>query len=203
MDDLFNGDNFYGKQMKLEFEAWRKMYPDQKFSMREYTKNQLNTYAFQYTSIRDQPENKEFGWQMAILGATIISAGVTLFCPPVGLVLLGAVGVVSGALELYSAITGKDWASGHELGKGERMLRGTFGVLDLVPGVSGITKFCGITPKLLKFSEPFLLKAKNFIKTTADQGINTIKTAADHGINWIKATADLGKNKIKNLVDKA
>lgn len=141
LEDLFRGDQFYAKQLNQEYQEWKKLNPDQNFSGKEYKQAALSGRAFEYESIRDQQENKESLVQTGLLGATIISAGITLLCPPAGLVLLTAIGAASGAMEVKSAVTGKDWVSGRELGTGERALRGTFGALDLVPGAGSITKF--------------------------------------------------------------
>ncbi len=134
LDDLFNGDNFYGKQMKLEYEAWKKLNPNQDFSQQQYQQEALNNRAFEYHSIRDQQDKKEFRAQMIALAVIV---GATVICPPAGL----ALGLVYGSLELGSAVSGKDWASGRELGTGERWFRGLLSPLDIIPGVSGLAKF--------------------------------------------------------------
>jgi hypothetical protein len=36
LDDLLSGDTFYGEQMKLEYEAWKELNPDQDFAQKEY-----------------------------------------------------------------------------------------------------------------------------------------------------------------------
>ncbi|MFB6468866.1 hypothetical protein ACE38V_19095 [Cytobacillus sp. Hz8] len=67
LEDLFSGDNYYSKQMKLEYEAVKKLHPDQDFSQKEYQLAVLNSRAFEYESIKDSQENKEFWGQIAAL----------------------------------------------------------------------------------------------------------------------------------------
>lgn len=136
LDDILSGDNFFGEQMRLEFEAWQELNPDQEFTYEEYRMAAVNTRAFEYESIKDQQLNKEF-W--VSIGALVVVLGVGLICPPAGLVL----GVAYGTLEAGSAITGKDWISGRELDTTERWVRGAFAPLDIIPGVSGIKRFSG------------------------------------------------------------
>jgi hypothetical protein len=45
IDDLFSGDNFFGEQMKLEYDAWKELNPDQDFSQEEYQQEALNNRA--------------------------------------------------------------------------------------------------------------------------------------------------------------
>ncbi|SDM25696.1 hypothetical protein [Sediminibacillus halophilus] len=72
-----------------------------------------------------------------VVGATVLAVVV----PPVGVPLALTVGTAYGTMELGTAVTGKDWASGRELGTGERWLRGALSPLDIVPGVAGIKRF--------------------------------------------------------------
>lgn len=120
--------------MKVEYEAWKELNPDQDFSQKEYQQAAVNTRAFEYESIRHQEENKEFWVQ---IGAIVVIVGVALICPPAGMTL----GAAYGAMELSSAVSGKDWVSGRELGTQERWFRGLLAPRDIVPGVSGIAKF--------------------------------------------------------------
>lgn len=77
IDDLFSGGNYYSEQMKLEYEKWKELNPNQKFSEKDYEQAALHTGAFQYESIRDRQEKKEFWGQIAaavvIVGATLIT----------------------------------------------------------------------------------------------------------------------------------
>ena len=123
--------------MKLEYEAWKELNPDQDFSQKEYQQAIVNTRAFGYESIRDTQENKEFWFQ---IGALVVIVGTTLICPPAGI----ALGAAYGAYELTSALSGKDLVSGRELDTSERWVRGLLAPLDIVPGAGvAVTKFAG------------------------------------------------------------
>ncbi|MFC4620337.1 TNT domain-containing protein [Camelliibacillus cellulosilyticus] len=134
LKDLFHAGDFYSKQIKAEYEEWKTLYPNQDFSQEDYEEVALNTYAFQYQSIRDRQGKKEF-WTN--IGAIIVIGAATIICPPAGAALAAGYGV----LELDSAVSGKDWLSGRELGAGERLTRGALSPLDIVPGVGSVAKF--------------------------------------------------------------
>jgi len=183
IDDLFTGDNFYANQMKLQYDEWAKLNPGQDFSQKEYQQAVLNSHAFQYESIKDQQENKEFWGQIAAL---VVIVGVSLVCPPAGM----ALGVAYGSLELSSAVSGKDWISGRELGTGERWFRGVLAPLDIVPGVSGVSKFSsavrvahlGEDVGALGLRTGAKLKGElnqihNLVKATGEQSIPRLKRA--------------------------
>jgi len=78
--------------------------------------------------------NKEFWGQITALAVIV---GASFICPPAGM----ALGVAYGTLELSSTVSGKDWISGRKLGTGERVFRGALAPLDIVPGVSALSKF--------------------------------------------------------------
>ena len=106
IEDLLNGDNFYGDKMKLEYKEWKKNNPDQEFSQKEYQQAILNMHAFEYQSIKEQEQaNKEL-WRDII--SFVVIVGATVVCPPAGI----ALGAAYGTLELSSAVSGKDWISG-------------------------------------------------------------------------------------------
>ena len=114
--------------MKLEYEEWKKLNPDQDFSQKEYQQAVLNMHAFEYQSIKDQEQaNKEFWGQIISL---VVIVGATFIFPPAGI----ALGAVYGTLELSSAVSGKDWISGRELDTTERWVRGVLAPLDIIPG---------------------------------------------------------------------
>ncbi len=140
LDDLLSGDNFYAEQLQLEYDMWKAQHPDQDFTQEEYRMAAVNMNAFEY-DIKDRQHNKEFwaniGALAAVVGATVLAVVV----PPVGIPLALTVGTAYGTMELGTAVTGKDWASGRELGTGERWLRGALSPLDIIPGMSGIKKF--------------------------------------------------------------
>ena len=167
MDDLFSEDNFYGEQMKLEYEEWKKLNPDQDFSQKEYQQAIVNTRAFQYELIRNTQENKEFWFQ---IGALVVIVGTTLICPPAGI----ALGTAYGAYELSSALSGQDLVSGRELETSERWVRGLLAPLDIVPGVSGLAKF-GNAARLARVGDnlgPAVLRSS--VKGSFQQGITNV-----------------------------
>lgn len=200
LDDLFNGDNYYASQMKLEYDAWKELNPDQEFSQEEYQQAILNTRAFEYESIRNQQEDKEFWVQ---IGALVVIVGATLICPPAGM----ALGAAYGAMELSSAVSGKDWVSGRDLGTSERWFRGLLAPLDIVPGVSGLTKFSS-TVRLAYLGENIGgIGLRTGVKGSIHQGIthidNMVKTAGQQSVTRLKSassaiidTTNVMKNKI-------
>ncbi|MBT2730754.1 hypothetical protein J7E63_28495 [Bacillus sp. ISL-75] len=200
LDDLFSGDNYYASQMKLEYDAWKELNPDQNFTQEEYQQAVLNTRAFEYESIRNQQENKEFWVQ---IGALVVIVGATLICPPAGL----ALGAAYGAMEWSSAVSGKDWVSGRELGTSERWFRGLLAPLDIVPGVSGLTKFSS-TVRLAHLGENIggiglrsgvkgsfhqeINHVDNMVKTAGQQSVTRLKSASAA----IKDASNVVKNKL-------
>jgi len=202
LDDLFSGDNFYAGQMKLEYDAWKELNPDQDLSQVEYQQAALNTRAFEYDSIRNQQEDKEFWGQ---IGALVVIVGATIICPPAGL----ALGAAYGAMELSSAVSGKDWISGRELGTGERWFRGLLAPLDIVPGVSGLTKFSS-TVRLAHLGENIGgIGLRTGVKQSFSQGINHIdnmvRTAGQQSVTRLKSASAAikdGTNVVKNKLAK-
>ncbi|WP_237389719.1 DNA/RNA non-specific endonuclease [Bacillus sp. USDA818B3_A] len=189
IDDLFSGDNFYAGHMKMEYDAWKELNSDQDFSQEEYQQAALNNRAFQYEAIRDQQESKEFWVQ---LGALVIIVGATLICPPAGM----ALGAAYGAMELSSAVSGKDWVSGRELGTGERWFRGLLAPLDIVPGVSGLSKFSS-TVRLAHFRQG-ANHIDNMIKNAGQQSATRLNNASVA----IKDAANVVKNKLaKDIIE--
>lgn len=71
------------------------------------------------------------------MGAAVVIVGATIICPPAGLTL----GAVYGGAEIGIAVSGKDWITGRELATNERLFRGLLAPLEIIPGVSGITRF--------------------------------------------------------------
>ncbi|MGG4504924.1 polymorphic toxin type 15 domain-containing protein [Heyndrickxia sporothermodurans] len=171
IDDLFNGDNFYAEQIKLEYDAWKELNPDQDFSQKEYQLAAVNTRAFEYESIRNHQESKEFWGQIAAL---VVIVGVSLVCPPAGI----ALGAAYGTFELSSAVSGKDWISGRELGTGERVFRGVLSPLDIIPGVNSITKFSG-TVKLAHLGDMGISSIKTGIKSSVNNGVTKVRSLVE------------------------
>lgn len=133
IEDLLSGDNFYGNQLTDMYDKWKLANPDEKdVSKSDFIVGSVHTRAFEYKSIKDEQQEKEF-WVNIVSAVVII--GVGIFCPPAGL----ALGLVMGGLEMSSAISGKDWVSGRELDSGERVLRGGLSLLDIVPGVKALS----------------------------------------------------------------
>jgi predicted ribonuclease toxin of YeeF-YezG toxin-antitoxin module len=133
IEDLLSGDNFYGNQLTDMYDKWKLANPDEKdVSKSDFIVGSVHSRAFEYKSIKDEQQEKEF-WVNIVSAVVII--GVGIFCPPAGL----ALGLVMGGLEMSSAISGKDWVSGRELDSGERVLRGGLSLLDIVPGVKALS----------------------------------------------------------------
>ncbi|MED3698924.1 AHH domain-containing protein, partial [Heyndrickxia sporothermodurans] len=191
----------YAEQIKLEYDAWKELNPDQDFSQKEYQLAAVNTRAFEYESIRNHQESKEFWGQIAAL---VVIVGVSLVCPPAGI----ALGAAYGTFELSSAVSGKDWISGRELGTGERVFRGVLSPLDIIPGVNSITKFSG-TVKLAHLGDMGISSIKTGIKRSFNNGVthikNMVETASNASATRLKSATSAIKdvpNKLKNkLID--
>lgn len=199
LDDLLSGGNFFGEQMKLEYEAWKELNPDKAISEEEYRQAALNTRAFEYESIRNQQENKEFWVQ---LGALVVIVGVSIVCPPAGL----ALGVAYGTLELSSAVSGKDWVSGRELGTGERWFRGLLAPLDIIPGVGALKKLSG-TARLTHIGEDTVqFSLKTGMKESFQKGMtkvnNLVNIAEQFAATRLKSAAAVIKDVSKLVITK-
>ncbi|SEN48558.1 EndoU nuclease [Terribacillus saccharophilus] len=136
IDDILSGDNYYADQIKASFEEWKVQNPDEDISYEDYRTAAVNTRAFEYESIEDGQFTKEFWVNIAAL---VVIVGVTVVCPPAGAVL----GAAYATVEMGSAISGQDWASGRELDTSERWTRGLLAPLDVLPIGSAVTSFGG------------------------------------------------------------
>lgn len=136
MDDILSGDNYYADQIKASFEEWKVQNPDEDISYEDYRTAAVNTRAFEYESIEDGQFTKEFWVNIAAL---VVIVGVTVVCPPAGAVL----GAAYATVEMGSAISGKDWASGRELDTTERWTRGILAPIDILPIGKAVTTFTG------------------------------------------------------------
>ncbi len=136
IDDILSGDNYYADQIKTSFEEWKVQNPDEDISYEDYRTAAVNTRAFEYESIEDGQFTKEFWVNIAAL---VVIVGVTVVCPPAGAVL----GAAYATVEMGSAISGQDWASGRELDTSERWTRGLLAPLDVLPIGSAVTSFGG------------------------------------------------------------
>ncbi|WP_270996060.1 glycohydrolase toxin TNT-related protein, partial [Listeria seeligeri] len=117
-------------------------------------------------------------------------------CPPAGL----ALGIGYGALEASSAITGKDWISGRELSNQERLLRGGFALLDIIPGVKAFSsgaKIASTGSKMLRVGDDLLGGGKLAIKNAGKQFQGTI----DNGIQAGKKALDVRIANVKKVTD--
>ncbi|WP_246215577.1 hypothetical protein [Listeria valentina] len=184
LDDLLSGDNYYADQMKIQYEEWKRQNKDQDVSQKDFRAAMINSRAFEYTSIKDEQQKKEF-WVNVV--ATVAIVGVSIFCPPAGL----ALGMAYGGLEMSAAVSGKDWLTGRELDTSERVMRGAFSLLDIVPGMkafSGGTQALRSGSKLASLSDNVLKGMKN-IPSKADDLIKLGKSKALTRINSLKTTA--------------
>ncbi|WP_366248086.1 DNA/RNA non-specific endonuclease [Terribacillus aidingensis] len=136
IDDILSGDNYYADQIKASFEEWKVQNPDEDISYEDYRTAAVNTRAFEYESIEDGQFTKEFWVNIAAL---VVIVGVTVVCPPAGAVL----GAAYATVEMGSAISGQDWASGRELDTSERWTRGLLAPLDVLPVGKAVTSFAG------------------------------------------------------------
>ncbi|MFP7253916.1 EndoU domain-containing protein [Terribacillus goriensis] len=136
IDDILSGDNYYADQIKASFEEWKVQNPDEDISYEDYRTAAVNTRAFEYESIEDGQFTKEFWVNIAAL---VVIVGVTVVCPPAGAVL----GAAYATVEMGSAISGKDWASGRELDTTERWTRGILAPIDILPIGKAVTTFTG------------------------------------------------------------
>ncbi|MBC6121690.1 pre-toxin TG domain-containing protein, partial [Listeria seeligeri] len=156
-------------------------------------------------SIKDEQEEKEF-WVNIV--AAVVIVGVSIVCPPAGL----ALGIGFGALEASSAISGKDWISGRELSDQERLLRGGFALLDIIPGVKAFssgTKIASAGSKILRVGDDLLDGGKLAIKNagksfkgTIDTGIQAGKESVDSRIISIKNASTGAQKAIKGKLTK-
>ena len=201
LDDLFSGDHFYSEQMKLEYEAWKELNPDQDFSQKEYQQAIVNTRAFEYESIRNTQENKEFWFQ---IGALVVIVGTTLICPPAGI----ALGAAYGAYELSSALSGKDLVSGRELDTSERWVRGLLAPLDIVPERRGIAKF-GSAARLARVGDNLgPVEFRSSVKGGIQQGATThvhnmVVEAGKSGAARLRSAGTVIQNRANIMVNKA
>lgn len=184
--------------MKLEFEEWKKVNPDQDFSQKEYQLAVLNSRAFEYESIRDTQENKEFWFQIAAL---VVIVGATLVFPPAGI----ALGAAYGTYELSSAVAGKDLLSGRELDTSERWVRGLLAPLDIVPGVNGVTKFARGATSGLKLTEKLTNvtnKVSGKIMQDVHQVNSLVETAKKMGTARLKSAEKVLKDTGARVLNK-
>ena len=144
-----------------------------------------HTRAFNYESIRDQQEAIEM-WRDLAIGGGLLLLG--LFCPPAGGFVLAA-SLTMSAADMYSATTGKDWGTGRELSTEERILRGGFALLELVPGIGYLNDVAKSGGKVA---------VKNVVKNSLREGF---EQGAKNFDNIVKFTSKFGDNVLSKLDD--
>ena len=60
LEDIFNGDSLYSEQIAFQYEAWKAENPDADISQEEFQQAAIHGRAFEYTSIKNSQQNKEF-----------------------------------------------------------------------------------------------------------------------------------------------
>ncbi len=127
--------------------------------------------------------------------------------PSIGITL----GAIYGTLELSTAVTGKDWVSGREVGTGERWFRGLLAPLDLIPVVGSVKKFSfmGGAGKL-KQAATISLKTSPAVrlKETVEGSIHTARLEGLNRMNQLKdftkgRAIAVGKKLERDIIDAA
>ena len=184
LEELYRVDNPYKKTLQASYQDFKnsKTYKDHQLTETEFLMASHHTRAFNYESIRDQQEAIEM-WRDIALGVGVVV--LTIFCPPAGAVA----GVVLAGAEMYSAATGKDWGTGRELSDGERILRGSFALLELVPGIGYLNDVAKSGGKVA---------VKNVVKNSLREGF---EQGAKNFDNMVKLTSKFGDNVLSKLDD--
>ncbi|MEN2667808.1 hypothetical protein [Listeria aquatica] len=193
--------------MKVQYEEWKRQNKDQDVSQKDFRSAMINSRAFEYTSIKDEQQKKEF-WVNVV--ATVAIVGVSIFCPPAGL----ALGLAYGGLEMSAAVSGKDWLTGRELDTSERVMRGAFSLLDIVPGMKAFsggtqairsgTKLASLSDNLLHGVKSIPSKADDLIKLGKSKAltrINSLKTTVKEGIHTGVERTTKGLDKVGEVAD--
>ena len=184
LEELYRVDNPYKKTLQASYQDFKnsKTYKDHKLTETEFLMASHHTRAFNYESIRDQQEAIEM-WRDLALGAGVIILAV--FCPPAAAV----VGFTLAAADMYSAISGKDWGTGRQLSTEERVLRGGFALLELVPGIGYLNDVAKSGGKVA---------VKNVVKNSLREGF---EQGAKNFDNMVKLTSKFGDNVLSKLDD--
>ena len=182
LEELYRVDNPYKKTLQASYQDFKnsKTYKDHQLTETEFLMASHHTRAFNYESIRDQQEAIEM-WRDIALGVGVVV--LTIFCPPAGAVA----GVVLAGAEMYSAATGKDWGTGRELSDGERILRGSFALLELVPGIGYLNDVAKSGGKVA---------VKNVVKNSLREGFEQGARNFDNGL---KLLTKFGDNVLKQV----
>ena len=184
LEELYQVDNPYKDSLQASYQDYKNSdaYKDHKLTETEFLMASHHTRAFDYESIRDQQEAIEM-WRDLALGAGVIILAV--FCPPAAAV----VGFTLAAADMYSAISGKDWGTGRQLSTEERVLRGSFALLELVPGIGYLNDVAKSGGKVA---------VKNVVKNSLREGF---EQGAKNFDNMVKLTSKFGDNVLSKLDD--
>ena len=188
IDELYKVDSPYKASLKKSYEKYKKSkdYKDSRLTETEYVQVMHQTRSFEYVSIDDEKSTTEMWRDLTLTAATVV---LYVFCPPAGAVL----STVVAAAEMYSAASGKDWGTGRELDGNERVMRGAFALLDLIPagkylgGLAKIGKTAGITA--VKTS------IKTAVKEGSEQGVRNL----DSFKGILKNAKSLGDNVLSQI----
>ena len=188
IDELYKVDSPYKASLKKSYEEYKKSkdYKDSRLTETEYVQVMHQTRSFEYVSIDDEKSTTEMWRDLTLTAATVV---LYVFCPPAGAVL----STVVAAAEMYSAASGKDWGTGRELDGNERVMRGAFALLDLIPAgkyLSGLAK-TGKTAGLTA--------VKTSIKTAVKEGVEQGAKNFDTFKGLLKKTKGLGDNIYSSL----
>ena len=188
IDELYKVDSPYKASLKKSYEEYKKSkdYKDSRLTETEYVQVMHQTRSFEYVSIDDEKSTTEMWRDLTLTAATVV---LYVFCPPAGAVL----STVVAAAEMYSAASGKDWGTGRELDGNERVMRGAFALLDLIPagkylgGLAKIGKTAGITA------------VKTSIKTAVKEGLEQGVRNLDSFKGILKNAKGLGDNVLSQI----
>ena len=188
IDELYKVDSPYKASLKKSYEKYKKSkdYKDHRLTETEYVQVMHQTRSFEYVSIDDEKSTTEMWRDLTLSAATVV---LYVFCPPAGAVL----STVVAAADMYSAASGKDWGTGRELDGNERVMRGAFALLDLIPAgkyLSGLAK-TGKTAGLTA--------VKTSIKTAVKEGIEQGAKNFDTFKGLLKKTKGLGDNVLSQI----
>lgn len=192
IDDLYEADTTYSENLKEEYNQWKLQNKDQEdVSEEDYRTAALNTGAFEYEGLRAGQEKKEFWFNLIAAGLVI---GLTIVCPPAGLVAGG----IYTAVDVGGAIKGEDLISGRKLSDDERIMRGVFAIAPAAGGLAIRTTLKNV-PALANVvvkTSKALDKAAKPIKNSVDNlALKTKQTAA----NAIRNANHLGRQHANQL----
>ena len=188
IDELYKVDSPYKASLKKSYEKYKKSkdYKDSRLTETEYVQVMHQTRSFEYVSIDDEKSTTEMWRDLTLTAATVV---LYVFCPPAGAVL----STVVAAAEMYSAVSGKDWGTGRELDGNERVMRGAFALLDLIPA----GKYLGGLAKIGKTAG--LTAVKTSIKTAVKEGLEQGVRNLDSFKGILKNAKGLGDNVLSQI----